>query len=45
MVVAAAKARDIYLSLLASGWDTILRRYKAFAAVPKKMASNLLGLV
>lgn len=37
---AAAKARDIYLSLLASGWDLTLRRYKASSAVPKKVAAN-----
>jgi hypothetical protein len=37
---AAAKARDIYLALLASGWDATLRRYKASAAVPKKVAPN-----
>jgi hypothetical protein len=37
---AAAKARDIYLSLLASGWDLTLRRYKASSATPKKVAPN-----
>jgi hypothetical protein len=37
---AAAKARDIYLSLLASGWDNTLRHYKASSAAPKKVASN-----
>src|SRR5260221_1893612 len=37
---AAAKARDIYLSLLASGWEITLQRYKASSAVPKRVASN-----
>jgi integrase len=37
---AAAKARDIYLLLVASGWEITLRRYKASSAVPKKVASN-----
>jgi hypothetical protein len=29
---AAAKARDIYLSLVASGWEITLRRYKPSSA-------------
>jgi len=37
---AAAKARDIYLLLVASGWEITLRRYKASLAVPKKVAAN-----
>jgi len=36
----AAKARDIYLLLVASGWEITLRRYKASLAVPKKVAAN-----
>ena len=37
---AAAKARDIYLSLFASGWEITLQRYKTSSAVPKRAASN-----
>jgi integrase len=37
---AAAKARDIYLSLMASGWEITLRRYKPSSAVPKKLPSD-----
>src|SRR6266853_2581013 len=37
---AAAKARDIYLSLMATGWEITLRRFKASSAVPKRVASN-----
>ena len=38
---AAAKARDIYLSLFASGWEITLQRYKTSSAVPKRAASNV----
>jgi integrase len=37
---AAAKARDIYLSLTTSGWEITLRRYKPSSAAPNKLASN-----
>jgi len=37
---AAAKARDIYLSLMANGWEITLRRCKTSSALPKRVASN-----
>jgi hypothetical protein len=37
---AAAKARDIYLSLTASGWEITLRRYKPSSAASNKLISD-----
>ena len=45
---AAAKARDIYLSLQARGWEDTLAQYKAKAEVPKienSMVGNLIRAV
>jgi hypothetical protein len=38
--VAAARAREIYLSLVASGWAITLRRFKPSCAVSKKAMSE-----
>jgi hypothetical protein len=37
---AAARARDIYLSLIASGWENTLRRFKPFSAASEKPTSK-----
>ena len=37
---AAARARDIYLSLVASGWEVTLRRFKPSSAAPEKAMSG-----
>jgi hypothetical protein len=37
---AAARARDIYLSLVASGWEITLRRYKPSSTAPQKLGSD-----